>query len=273
MRVLLIGLAALLAGCATSTEAPRVDGPPDFVEVVYHPGSMFFSVEDGGAGRFVTGENEDYTFPVSHADYVEIRDLLAGYRENGLLCDDPDKAGETPTGYFVWRTDGAETRRPYSGALCYTDSYREASRPVSRAYYAMQAWADERWVPPDPPAVPDPTRMTLTWRSWGRIMEEWTIPRGGQGNWFEQGADIRTFAVSEADFDRLRDVFRDYEGRHFECERVIADLPYGSLTWSQDGHEDQSLKWDLGCVNGDAAEVFERVDRAEAMLKALRDGG
>ena len=180
MRGLIIGLAALLAACATQAAphpapAAAADGPPDKVEVVYHPGTMFFSVEDGGEGRFRTGDDEDFTFAATHADFVRIRDLLAPYRETGLI-------------------------------------------------------------------------------------------------WSQADGKTETFPVSEADFDRLRDIFRPYEGVRFECQRVITDGPYGHVTWSQAGHEDQQLRWDAGCVTGDAADVFRRWDEAEAMLKALRDG-
>ena len=58
----------------------------------------------------------------------------------------------------------------------------------------------------------------------------------------------------------------------FECRRVITDGAYGSVIWSQPGHEDQSLNFDAGCVSGDAADVFQRLEQAEAMLAALRDG-
>ena len=118
----------------------------------------------------------------------------------------------------------------------------------------------------------DPDRITLTSLYWGRVTETWSVPRGGEGRWSQADGSTRTFAVSRADFDRLRDLFRPYEGVAFECARIIADGPYGHVTWSQQGHEDQQLKWDAGCVSGDAADVFRRLDQADALLKALRDG-
>jgi len=267
MRNILIGLAALAAaGLAGSAALARTS--PDRVEVVYHPGVMFFSVEDGGEGRFKVGDDEDYTFPVTHEDYVRIRDLLAPYRETGLLCDRTEQWAHN--GSLVWREDGVETRRPHESS-CYAEGHHEKARNISRAYRAVEEMAEARWVPPPLPVLPDPDRLTLTWRYWGRVTQSWTIPRGGEGRHEGEGVETRAFPVSEADFDRLRDLFRPYEGVRFECRRVIADGPYGDLTWSQDGHEDQQLRWDAGCVSGDAADVFRRVDEAEALLRSLRD--
>ncbi|GAA0869323.1 hypothetical protein GCM10009116_11590 [Brevundimonas basaltis] len=266
MRTLLIAATALLTGCATHTPPATPAGPPDRIEVVYSPATMFFSIEDGGAARFTLSEKEDYLFPVTHDDYVRIRDLLQPYREKGLVC-----AREEPwehNGYLVWRENGVETRRPHE-SICYAEGHREAGRGISRAYYAVKAMAEERWVPP--PGLPDPTRMTLTWLSWGNMQERWDIPRGGDASWAHRDGRTTTFAVSPADFDRVRDLFRPYEGAGFECERVVADLPYGRLVWSQPGHEDQELGWDRGCITGDAADVFRRVDEAEAFLMTLRD--
>lgn len=274
MRSLILVAAALLASCATQSAplAPVAPaGPPDKVEVVYHPDTMFFSVEDGGEGRFRTSDREDYTFPVSHGDYVRIRALLEPYREDGLICREENVTRQY-NGYLLWRENGVETRRPHQ-SICYAEGHREAERDISRAYYAVEEMAGERWVPPPPPPnLPDPERITLTSLYWGRVTQTWTIPRGGEGVWSQADGSTRAFLVSAADFDRLRDLFRPYEGVRFECKRVIADGPYGHVTWSQQGHADQQLKWDAGCVTGDAADVFRRLDQAEALLKTLRDG-
>jgi hypothetical protein len=272
MRNPLLGAAAPLAGGAAQAAPPSAPplaaaGPPDTIEVVFNPGSMFFSVEDGGVGRFRTDARADYTFPVSHEDYLRIRELMEPYRAEGLLCDDPDYTPDE--GYLAWRENGVETRRPHE-SLCYTDANRAAGRSLDRAYYAVEEMGKTRHVAP--PGLPDPDRITLTSLYWGRTTENWIIPRGGEARYEAEGSEPRAFAVSAADFDRLRDLFRPYEGVRFECRRVIADGPYGHVTWSQDGHEDQRLEWDAGCVTGDAADVFRRWDEAEVLLEALRDG-
>ena len=268
MRIALIGLASLASLFAQGTLAAAQEPPPDRIEAVYHPDSMFWSIEDGGTGRFRTSEREDYTFSVTREDYRRIARLMRPYRESGLRCDDPDYLGSD--GYLVFREAGIETRRPHE-SLCYTDAARAAGRSLSRAYYAMEEMGEARHVPPPLPVLPDPDRLTFTSLYWGRTVQEWSIPRGGEGRWSQADGRSEAFAVSEAEFDRLRELFRPYEGVPFECQRVIADGPYGTVTWSQEGHEDQQLRWDAGCVTGDAADVFRRWDAAEALLKELRD--
>lgn len=267
MRHLFIGLAGLAALSAAGPAAAQ-DAPPDRIEAVYHPDVMFWSIEDGGTGRFRTSEREDYAFPVTREDYRRIERLMRPYRARGLRCDDPDYAGAT--GYLVFRDDGVETRRPHE-TLCYTDAARAAGRSLSRAYYAMEEMGKARHVPPPLPVLPAPDRLTLTTLSWGDVTAEWSIPNGGEGRHTGRDGAVRTFPVSTADFARLRDLFRPYEGVRFECERVIADGPYGRVVWSQEGHEDQQLRWDAGCITGDAGDLFGRLDQAEALLRGLRD--
>lgn len=121
-----------------------------------------------------------------------------------------------------------------------------------------------------PPALPAPTTMTLVWRYWGNRLVEWTLPRGGEGRYVYRDGPASTFPVSEAQFDEFRALFAPYEGVRFACRRVITDGAYGSVIWSQEGHEDQSLNFDAGCVSGDASDVFMRLEQAEALLKTYR---
>jgi hypothetical protein len=148
---------------------------------------------------------------------------------------------------------------------------QDASTDSIRADDAAEQRAAARHVPPPLPILSAPDRITLTSLYWGRTVQEWSIPRGSEGRWSQADGRSEVFPVSEAEFDRLRELFRPYEGVPFECQRVIADGPYGTVTWSQEGHEDQQLRWDAGCVTGDAADVFRRWDQAEALLKKLRD--
>jgi hypothetical protein len=256
----------LLLGSAFSAGAARAQPTPDRIAVVWHEDVMFFSLEETGAARFRVGDSEDWSFQVTPREYRRIRDLLRPYREGGLVCDDPN-ANPSRAGYILWRDDGRELRRPHE-TLCYTDRHDAASRNISRAYDLMQAWARARWTPP--PALPAPERMTLVWRSWGNRLVEWTLPRGGEGRYIRGDGPAVAFPVSVEQFDAFRAVFAPYEGVRFECRRTMTDGAYGSVIWSQSGHEDQALNFDAGCLSGDAADVFERLDQAEVMLNGLK---
>jgi hypothetical protein len=258
---------AALAACLTAVPA-AARTEPDRIEVVDRPDVLFYSIEDGGQGRFRSGDDEDWTFTVTHEDYVVIRDLLEPYRAEGRACDDP-KADVYRDGYMLWRDRRGEVRRP-NDSFCYTPAFTESGRNMNLAYRQMDDWARARWTPP--PGLPAPTTMTLVWRSWGNRLVEWTLPRGGEGRYIDRDGGTTTFPVSEEQFDRFREIFAPYEGVRFECRRVITDGAYGSVIWSQPGHEDQSLNFDAGCVSGDAADVFQRLEQAEAMLAAIRDG-
>lgn len=243
---------------------------PDEVGLFVHADGYFSIESDGDAVvAAVTERVPVRQFRATPEDYERIRSLLAPYRDAGLICETPTVTASS-IAYFHWREDGIETRRP-NHVFCSTPAFAEASRNSDQAWSVMRELADAHWTPPA--GLADPDRITLTARSWGRITRQWAVPRGGEATFTDEAGDEHPFTVSEADFDQLREIFQPYEGTRFECNRVITDGPYGDVTWSQDGHEDQQVRWDAGCVTGDAADIFERWDRAVAMLNALRDGG
>lgn len=263
-------LFASLAAVAFLASPAAAQDEPDRVGRFAHEGAYYW-IDETGAAVVVDPTERDNTreFTATPEDYLRIRDLLEPYRDGGLICDDPT-ASVSDTVYFHWQEDGVETRQP-DHTFCYTPAFRQARQGADEAAQTMRALADAHWAPP--PGLADPDRITLTARSWGRITRQWAVPRGGEATFTDASGAQQTFIVSEADFDRLRDIFRPYEGTRFECNRVITDGPYGDVVWSQDGHEDQDVRWDAGCVTGDAADIFERWDRAVAILNALRDGG
>ena len=266
----MLRLLASLAAVAVLASPAIAQDEPDAVGRFAHAGSYYRIDETGTAVLADPTANEALRhFTATPEDYVRIRDLLEPYRDAGLICDDPT-ASVSDTIYLHWLEDGVETRQP-DHTFCYTQAFQEARRSADQASIAMRELADAYWTPP--PGLADPDRITLTARSWGRVTRQWSVPRGGEAAFTDAEGAQQTFAVSEADFDRLREIFRPYEGARFECNRAIADGPYGDVVWSQEGHEDQEVRWDAGCVTGDAADIFERWDRAVAMLNTLRDGG
>jgi hypothetical protein len=265
MRATLFVLAALLAACASSP-AERAH---EAIHVVYHPGTMEYSIEDGGPARFVSGSGAHpmYEFQASREDFRRIADLLEPLKANGLPCGQPSE--HSAPGYIIWREGEQEVRRVEMHTSCYSDGTRPLARNTDRAFRAMEEMGHARYVAP---AIPEPTIITLQNMYWGRPTATWTITRGGQGRYVDPQRTV-TFDVSAATFDRVREIFRPYEERDFHCNRVITDGPYGFVIWSsREGQEDQRTLWDAGCVTGDASDLFGRTDAATAILVPLRDG-
>jgi hypothetical protein len=230
---------------------------------------MEYFIQDGGSARIVGADNERvFEFASSHEDFQRIAELLAPLQAEGLSCSAPPDYA-TP-GYIVWRRGGEEVRRALMHTTCYADGQRPLARNTDRAWRAMDEMGRARYVAPQ---IPAPTIIMLQNMYWGNVTSSWTIPRGGEGRFVEGDRSV-AFAVTPETFDRIRDVFRPYEGRHFECQRVITDGPYGFVIWSsRDGQEDQRTQWDAGCVTGDANDLFARLDAAQEILVPLREAG
>jgi hypothetical protein len=264
MRSILFVMAALVAACASShAEAPR-----ESIHVVYHPGTMEYSIEDGGPARFISGSGAHplYEFQASREDFRRIADMLEPLKANGLPCSQPSE--HSSPGAIIWREDGQEVRRVEMHTSCYSDGSRPLARNTDRAFHAMEEMGHARYVAP---AIPEPTLITLQNMYWGRPTATWTVPRGGQGRYIDPQRTV-TFDVSAETFDRIREIFRPYEESDFHCNRVITDGPYGFVIWSsREGHEDQRTLWDAGCVTGDASDLFGRTDAALEILVPLRD--
>ena len=264
MRNILLGLVVSIAACASA----RAEQAYDSIHVIYHPGTMEYSIEDGGRGRFVSGSGAHplYEFQASREDFRRIADMLEPLMANGLPCSQPSE--HSAPGHIIWREDGQEVRRVEMHTLCYSDGARPLAANTDRAFRAMEEMGHERYAAP---AIPEPTIITLQNMYWGRPTATWTIPRGGQGSYADPQRTV-TFDVSTETFDRVRQIFRPYEERDFHCNRVITDGPYGFVIWSsREGQEDQRTLWDAGCVTGDASDLFGRTDAAMEILVPLRD--
>ena len=124
-------------------------------------------------------------------------------------------------------------------------------------------------APTQPPAA-ESNIIAVEYMYWGNLTSRWSVSRTGEGRYTE-GDATTTFAVAPETFDRIRDIFRPYENRAFTCHRLIADGPYGDIVWSSDEGEHQRTRFDAGCVTGDANDLFERLDQAEAIVRELRE--
>lgn len=263
LRSFIFALSLLVGACASA----RSDGTRESIDVIYHPGAMEYSITDGGPARLVGADNQRvFEFETSHRDYRRVADLLEPLKDGGLTCSSPP--ANARLGYIVWRRGSEEVRRVEMYTACYADGVRPLSQNTDRAWRAMDEMGRARY---GAPVIPAPTTIALENMYWGNTTSRWTISRGGEGR-FVEGERVVTFPVSVESFDSIREIFRPYESRHFECNRTIADGPYGYVIWSsREGQEDQRTLWDAGCVTGDAADLFARLDQASAILVALRD--
>ncbi len=269
LHSLQIGAACLavasVIGSAGAAGAQTETRPPDSIEVVYHPGTMFYSIEDGGRGRFRVSEREDYSFTTSHEDYIRVAALLKPLRGGGNPCP-----GQAAPGYIRWTRGAVVQEAPLAVSGCSDPAFLERSRSDNQAFRFVYELAENAPQLGHPP-LPAPAQIKLVWMTWGNVREEWIIPAGGTAHWREPGSGERDFAVSQADFNRVRAWFSAFEGVAFRCDRVVYDMPYGRVVWSQPGHPDQTLEFDLGCVTGDADEVLESVEKATADMVSMRD--
>lgn len=118
--------------------------------------------------------------------------------------------------------------------------------------------------------LPEPNIIGVQYMYWGNPTANWSVSRSGQGSATQDGVTT-TFAVSPESFAQIRESLRPYERRDFECNRVVADGPYGYAYWSSEaGREDHRVSFDAGCMSGDADDLFERLGRAEALVDSLK---
>lgn len=262
VRILLLSLAALLAACASAPQK----APLTAIEVVYHEQTMFYSIEDGGRARLVGADNQrEFAFDASHEDFRRIADLLAPLEAEGLPCANPFPG--MSAGYIVFRRGEAE-QRVAMVTNCNDPGERPLSRNTNQAWRAMGEMGRARYVAP---TIPEPAIIAVERMYWGSPTSGWSVSAAGEGRYTERGALVQAFTVTPEAFAQVRDIFRPYESRHFECRRTITDGPYGHVIWSsREGQADQRTVFDAGCVTGDADDLFARLDRADALVRQLR---
>jgi hypothetical protein len=260
MRVMIFGLIACLSACVT----PRAH-ELSAIEVVYHPERMYYTIENGGHARMVPGAGgRVFEFEASRGDFQRVAALLAPLEAEGLTCASPSP--HSAPGHIIFRRGEAE-RRVVMHTACTSDGARPLARNADEAYRLMEEMARARYVAP---TIPEPEIITVEHRYWGNLRSSWSVSRTGEGS-YTAGDQVTRFAVSTESFAEIRAIFQPYESRWFECNRVIADGPYGDIIWSSgEGREDQRTRFDAGCVTGDAADLFARLDQAEALVNRLR---
>jgi hypothetical protein len=118
------------------------------------------------------------------------------------------------------------------------------------------------------PAPEATTRISVEILSWGYVQERWSVSSTGEASLerVPAGAQLttppvaQTFTVTAEDFEQIRAALAPAESLidNLECNRVIADLPYGAVRWQRaDGSEDV-IRFDYGCQPNRGLEVFFR---------------
>jgi len=130
---------------------------------------------------------------------------------------------------------------------------------------------------PDAPA----TLITFEVNSWGYVQERWTIASSGQatlsrppsGSQFGTPAETQTFALTPADFERIRITLSSNErfiARGIACENRISDAPYGALKWRRADGGEQKVTFDIGCERSqDWDAFFERITAADGVFHQM----
>ncbi len=242
---------------------------PDKIVVMYVPDRMEYMVTDGGAARIIGADPARVLeFETTADDFKIISDLLAPLQDAGLTCSEPPE--RSAPGYISWLRGSEEILRTIMHTACYSDGFRPLSRNTDEAWRRVAELGKARYVAP---IIPEPVFLSVERRYWGRLLSVWTVTAAGEVT--VTGDDITTrFQSPDTGFEEIREIFRPYESRHFECERVIADLPYGDVIWgSAEGQEDQRTRFDDGCVRGDATDLNARLARADALIRAWQASG
>lgn len=258
-RALMSSVCVIAVSCASSLPE---GGAPASIEVVYAPDKMAYEVTRSGAAYILgAAPGRDLHFRSTAEEFDQIAALLEPLKAGGLTCSSPSEY--IRPGYIVWRLGGEEVHRVEMHTLCYADGDRPLAKNADRAWRLMEGWGKARYVAP---VIPPPGMLRIEHRYWGNLLAAWQV--GADGRAMRQADGVEeAFVVSPEQFSELRMLFEDYESRHFECNRIIADLPYGDVIWlAEDGSELQRTRFDEGCVSGDASDLFDRLQRAEAFL-------
>jgi hypothetical protein len=128
------------------------------------------------------------------------------------------------------------------------------------------------------PAEPT-SRVTVEISSWGYLQERWSITATGEASLerVPEGGQLttptvtQTFTTTPQEFEQVRAALAPAEPLvdNLNCERVIYDLPYGTVTWLRaDGTQD-AIRFDVGCrPNPGLDTLFDSIEAARVAFDA-----
>ncbi len=131
-----------------------------------------------------------------------------------------------------------------------------------------------------------PEAITLEIRSWGVLRTQWRLTADGTGSYTRAESDgdfykpdmvTQPLAGTPDDFRAIVAILQPVrrvataEGGDLPCERVITDMPYGSVTFEQDDHPIR-LDFDIGCRSDETPPVHEALAGAQEAVARVANG-
>jgi hypothetical protein len=116
-------------------------------------------------------------------------------------------------------------------------------------------------------------------RSWGRLLLRWQVNPDGTGEIWrgareqKDAGEVRKFRLL-LQGDPLRSFTAEMEEarvatqKGIDCEKVVTDLPYGSVTWDYPGAK-QVYSFDAGCRSEDGDAAMDIVSAASTIVETM----
>lgn len=150
--------------------------------------------------------------------------------------------------------------------------------PLMLLFLALTACAGKSDAQPQAGgALPGPVGYEV--RSWGRLLLRWQVNPDGSGEIWrgarqqKDAGEIRKYRL-RLQGDPLRSFAADMEEaraatqKGIDCEKVVTDLPYGSVTWDYPAAQ-QAYSFDAGCRSDDGDEVMDILGAASTIVETM----
>ena len=132
--------------------------------------------------------------------------------------------------------------------------------------------------------APQLRAIAMDVNSWGRPVSRWTIDANGNGRYSAPEPGVydaerivtRAFAAGNAGFGKIRALLGPVEahaGKDLPCADRITDQHYGTVRWEGPEGAAATLAFDTGCRDAATRALTERIERADAEMRAWAASG
>ncbi|WP_188053164.1 hypothetical protein [Sphingosinithalassobacter sp. CS137] len=133
------------------------------------------------------------------------------------------------------------------------------------------------------PTADLPDAIHLTVKSWGVNLHDWRIAADGTGTYtyadttgetsFMQADQVtKRVSITPAGYARIAAALEPaapyVRGEPLACAHRITDMPYGTVTFEDDGSE-SSFDYNIGCQSEAAAQVYDAIAAARDEVAAM----